>query len=722
MKKFLKFLTIIILLPIIVVVGAITYLKFADLNPYKPDIEKLLNKYANLDVKITGDLDVGISLKPSLEVKDVSISKPESGDKIAKIGKASIQISVLPLLRKEVVVDVVEMNNMVIYQDKSNEIKINSAELTMEDFQSPMNIAFFTNVAGIDIDGMVKTSSLKQIQSDQYNKTDVNAIIHALGYTLNFDGNIDGLQTNVAAKGNYEIQRGKNNIKGDMLFNTDKTPMYIKLNVNSEYIDVTQLSSIKKADNGFLIKSANAASNTSFAIPYEYFKIADADVAFDIKKVVVQPNIILNNISGSAENKKAVLKLNIKNISYEGNNISGQIKLESEKVLPYIKLNITGSGIDLTKYNTMKKAQNFDFGLIGKAHASQLMKKIDIPYQYLKLATANIALSLKELILTSDIKLKDIKAEAALLNGSLNTNIKNITAGDGTIKGTVVLNAKNKTLSTDLSGSDIILQNFYTLYSNPSNPQMYVKSGGKTNFLLKINTSGSDTDQYLSNANGQIIVLIDESVLKIKSLERLQGNLIVQVLNALKISDITKKDMNLSCAVIRTDIKDGMTTFPKGIVFDATDFYLVANGTLNLKNDKLDIDLQPFSGKLDSTNISSILGSLLKIKGTIDNPKININQTSAAKNVVGFLASGGAYNVGDMLLSSDSVPCHTALQGTKYADYFKADSSIRGNVSKGYNGVKDEISNVGNNLKATGKEIKNQVKDLGNQLKGLFKK
>lgn len=721
MKKFLKFLLIIIMLPVIIVSGVITYLKFADLNPYKPEIEKLLQKYAKMDIKIVGDLDVGISLKPSLEVNDVSIFKPDNGDKMAQIGKALIQISILPLMNKEVVIDVVEMNNMTIYQKNSDEIKINSVELTMDDYDSPINVAFFTDIYGINIDGILKASSLKQIQKDNYNKTDIKTIIHALGYTLNFDGNIDGLQNNIKAAGKYTLQRGKNNINGDIAVDTDNILPYVKMNLNSEQIDVVELTATKKADNGIFIKNVQAVQNSKIEIPYEYFKMFDADIDFDVKKIIVQPDLILKNVSGTAENKNGTLKINVKNINYDGNDISGQIKLESENVLPYVKLNITGSGFDLTKYKTTQKAQN-NFNLVGNAYASQLMENIDIPYQYLKMANVNVSLSLKTFVLTSDIKLQDIKITAALLNGNLNSDIKNITAGDGVIKGTIALNANNKTLSTDLSGDGILLQKLYTPYSDSNNPQMYVKSGGKTNFLLKLNTSGNNTDQYLSNANGQIIAFMDKSVLKIKSFERLQGNLIVQILNAVKISDITKKDTDLSCAVVRADIKDGLANFPKGIAINATDFYLVANGTLNLKNDKLNFDLQPFSGKLDSTNISSIIGSLLKIKGTINNPKININQTTAAKNVVGFLASGGAYNVGDMLLSADSAPCHTALEKTAYANYFKAGNPVTGGVSKGYNSVKDGISNVGDNIKATGKEIKNQVKGLGNQIKGLFKK
>ena len=63
MKKFLIILFVIILVPVL---GLITFLKFADFNNYKPQIEAMALKYANMIVKINGDLKIGVSLKPSI--------------------------------------------------------------------------------------------------------------------------------------------------------------------------------------------------------------------------------------------------------------------------------------------------------------------------------------------------------------------------------------------------------------------------------------------------------------------------------------------------------------------------------------------------------------------------------------------------------------------------------------------------------------------------------
>ena len=394
--------------------------------------------------------------------------------------------------------------------------------------------------------------------------------------------------------------------------------------------------------------------------------------------------------------------------------------------MPYVKLNIKGDGfnlMDFQKKNEVSKAANKKADLtdffIGTANASELMANTPIPYQYLKMANADVTSNLKSLIINKDVSLSDIKLSSSLKNSVLNTNIQNITAGTGTITGTMTLNGSKKTMAADISGKNIILQQLYKPL-NTQNNEVFIENGGKSNLLIKLNTSGANTDQYLANMNGQVIFIVDKSVLQIKKLEKLQGNILVQLLNMVKIN-VNNKNLNMKCAVVRTDISGGVARFPKGFAVDASDFYLVADGKVNLQNDKLNLDLQPFSGKITDVNISNVLGGLVKISGTIKNPKLGINQTATAKNVIGILASGGAYNVGDMVLSADSTPCRTALAETSYAEYFPADKSVTGAVSKGYTNTKDAVKDLGKEIKNQAKDAKNQVKELGKQLKGLFK-
>ena len=716
MKKFIWIVCIIVLIPVILIGGAIGFLKFADLNKYKPQIEEMAYKYTGLDVKIDGDIDVGVSLKPSLELSDVTVNREEK--KLAQVGNALVQISIIPLLHKEIMIDRVETQNTEIFYGEKDSFLINNLNTGMDSTDTPINFDFNTTVANINITGKGSVSPIDKIKDSGYNSIDVDAVINALGYMLNFNGNVDGLKEKIKTEGKYEITYKSNKIAGTVSANMESEQPYVKLDAAGEKINVQDFTAQKQAmlSDGWFIKSAAAADfipNTQ--IPYDYLKMVNADVTIDVKKIIVDNDIVLTNVKGDATVKNGVFKANIQNVLFKGNNISGSAEVTSPKALPYIKLNIKGDGFDLTEFqkkNEVKKTTDKNAAIlnwfISTASASELVFNTLIPYQYLKMADADINTDLRKLTISKDVTLNNIKSNISLKKSIFTAKIQNITAGTGTISGNLTLNGEKKTLAADIRGNNIILQQLYSPFNTPSN-EIYIENGGKSDLLIKINTSGDNTDQYLANMNGQIIVLVDKSTLKIKSIEKLKGNILVQLLNMVKIN-INNKNMRLKCAVVRGDISGGVVKFPKGIAFDATDFYLVADGKVNLGNDKINLDLQPFSGKISDVNISNVLGGLVKIGGTIKNPKLGINQTSTAKNVIGIIASAGAYNVGDIMLSADRAPCHTALSDTVYADYFPADKSVKGTVSKGYTNTKDTIRDAGN-----------QIKEMGKQLKGLFK-
>ncbi|MBR1600264.1 MAG: AsmA family protein, partial [Alphaproteobacteria bacterium] len=188
MKKFLKIALIVLFIPVVLFTIAFGFLKFADLNNYKPDIEKMVRKYAKVDMKINGNIEIGVSLKPSLELNDVYISDIEDNSKIARIGNALVQMSILPLLNKEIVIEKVQTENTEIFYNDKNSVLINDLDANSDDYDSPVNIVFDTSVAGIDIFGNLQIDSLKELKASNYDKSNVKANIKAMGYDLQYDG------------------------------------------------------------------------------------------------------------------------------------------------------------------------------------------------------------------------------------------------------------------------------------------------------------------------------------------------------------------------------------------------------------------------------------------------------------------------------------------------------------------------------------------------------
>ena len=714
-----KFLVTIILLPIILMAGVIGFLKFADLNNYKSDIERIVRKYADIEIKINGDIDVAVSLRPTIELSDVDITSVSDSKEIAKIGNAFVQFAILPLFHKEVVVEQVNMKDTEIFYNENDSVHINELDVSADDYRSPINITFDTTVAGTDISGDAEIDSLKQLKESDYNQSNVKTQIQAMGYDLKFRGFVNGIKDKLKADGNYELEYKNNKVFGDVIFSMEDETPYLKMNISGDEINMEEFTANKQASSGgWLISEAYAEEyipNTE--IPYSYLRMLNADITIDVKQIKIDDNIVIKDVKGDVSLNDGVLKSNVQNLKFKNNTINGKAEITSPKTLPYIKINIKGDGFDVKDFTTPKKSEkrssiNFDW-LVGSANAAELSDNAKIPYQYLKMINADITLDLNRIKYGNDMSFDKVSADITLNNGALKSNIKNITAGNGKIDGNILLKSVDKSLDVNMKGTNIIIQELYKPFGQSDNKTLYVKEGGKITFDIKVKTFGGTINDYLSHSNGQIIAYTDDSVLSIKSLKKLQGNIIVQILDALKIKT-SGNDMKLICGVVRGDVSQGVVKFPKGIALNADNFYLVADGKINLNNEKINLDLQPFSGKISDVNLSSILGNLIKITGTFSNPKIGINQTATAKNVIGAIASGGVYNVGDLMLSADSAPCHTALIGTSYESHFKKDKTVGANVSKGYNNTKDAIKGLGNDIKSSAKDIKKQIKGLFN--------
>jgi len=238
-----------------------------------------------------------------------------------------------------------------------------------------------------------------------------------------------------------------------------------------------------------------------------------------------------------------------------------------------------------------------------------------------------------------------------------------------------------------------------------------VLDGGLTDVYVNL-VSNSDTYAGLiENLDGKAVVIVDKSKIFMGNASKLKGNIVSQLLNTLNIGK-EEDDFMMSCGVVRADFGDKKIKFPNGIVFNADKFTIVADGDVNLKNDKLNISIKPFAGKLTETNIAKALSSLVKLTGTIQKPKIGVDSSNAIKTIVGVTAGGPVYLGAQMLVESDGSPCYTALKGTGYETRFPEPKNV----------VHSTSEDVGKILNDSVDSVKGATKEIMNLLSGGIKK
>jgi AsmA protein len=153
MKKILKYgaftlAGLIVLLLIVVGVIAATF----NPNDYKPQVVQLVQDKKQRTLNIEGDIKLAFWPKIGADLGKISISEHKSDKLFASVDGLKVSLALLPLLRKELIVDTIYIDgaraNIVRYEDGTT----NYDDLLSEDESESEQIKF-------DVDGIIVTNS-----------------------------------------------------------------------------------------------------------------------------------------------------------------------------------------------------------------------------------------------------------------------------------------------------------------------------------------------------------------------------------------------------------------------------------------------------------------------------------------------------------------------------------------------------------------------------------
>ena len=350
-----------------------------------------------------------------------------------------------------------------------------------------------------------------------------------------------------------------------------------------------------------------------------------------------------------------------------------------------------------------------------------------ITFSLMKQLNAKAALNIKTLQVSPDMVLNNVSMNAVLLNGILNVNSLKADLGGGTLNAVITANSSLKNITVTAVSKGVVLQQLYSkLQSGPNSNAFGIVEGGNTDININLSGSGDTYRQLVDSMNGSAVVIVDKSVVHPGSLDILTGNFIMQILHTLKLDTAKVQNLDLTCAVVRADVTNGIVNFPKGIAVNSKQLNLVSSGKYNLNNDGIDFTVRPYSGQIIDANLAQALSSFIKIKGTAQDPKIVLDDAQALKALVGIAATGGtAYLGSQLVLDADSTPCYTALKGTQYQSRFPGPGVVTKTGQDIYQGtddaVKGSVDAVKSTVKDSSKEVKKSLKDLESAAKGFLK-
>lgn len=694
---------------IVIAIGGYFFIRNFDLNKYKPYAAELVKNELGRTLAIDGDARVGISLVPTVVVNDVALSNPSwaKNSQMLKVKQLEVKFAVLPLLKKQVVIDKVELINPEIYletakdgqqswdfkgktpaetlQKAARDTARQAPEVlpaTAKEVKNHPEMAFLAGFAARSV--LIEKGIVEYYDAKKNQETSV--VINQVKMSA------PGADEEMTAS--FDVLYDKQKIKGDLTLGSlqtlmeNKNPYPFDLAAEALGIDINL-----KGTAADIMSAPHYAVQANIYNPAGNLKAPEATL-----KALVKGDL-----------KKADADIQLLNIV--NNMITGKAAVNWSGKVPSVTASLSSDKINLQNFS---QNSNFAFVLpavIGEAQALPIPNDA-IPYEVLQQANAKADVKIGTLVIAPGMQAEKVNLNANLQNGVLNVNPLNLEFGGGNLDVTAVINANSRSAQLKAVSRNMKLQNLHSEFQVSGKNDFGVLSGGSVDLDINVSGSGNTYKQLAESLSGTAIVIVDKSVLQTGGLKFMTGNFITQLLTALNIDTSKARELDLSCAVVRADFGSGKAVFPKGIALSAKQLSLVSDGSINLVNDKLDFSIRPFAGKLADTNVVQALSNFIKVRGTIEAPKLTLDDKETLKTIVGIAATGGtAYLGSKVLLDAESSPCYTALEGTPYAARFPKPTGMQAATQDVY---KDTVKGVDDSIK----DLKNAAKDF----LGAFKK
>lgn len=330
---------------------------------------------------------------------------------------------------------------------------------------------------------------------------------------------------------------------------------------------------------------------------------------------------------------------------------------------PRISGQLTSATLDLSEALPASTGAAAETGKTANNNAAagkgRLFSADPLPLAALRQVDADIKAQVGKLVLPGR-HLSDVNIALQLKNGQLSLSPFRFGLAGGVFEGGMQLDAaaKTPTLALQVNGRG------FELGQLQANGPV---SGGRSDLKVDLKSRGDSIRALMASATGETWVSVGEGRLQNKAVNWAAGDFLFQVLGA--INPFTKSEDHtvMSCAAVRFILRDGMATAEDGIALRTDKVDVVGSGTVNLRDEALDLGIRPRARSGVGLSLTTPLAGLVRVSGTLAKPSMGIDTAGTLKTAASIgagVATGGLSTLGELLVdkvAADSDPCRTAL-------------------------------------------------------------
>jgi hypothetical protein len=620
----MKLRTVLIAVVVLVVAVAATgvaIIMSTDFNQYRPLVAEQVKAATGRELNLAGDLDVAVSLVPTVVVNDVSFANADWGTRpeMVIVQRLEVEMELLPLLSGDIRVKRVVLVGADILLETDPSGTPNWTFATAETMQATpavppeggpglklptVHSVAIENARLTYRDGVSGTSQTIALTSLSATATDASSPMQiALEGALNDNpiklagsvGAVQGLLDDQPFPIDLTGEGGGAtfSVKGEIAKPKSAQGLALALSVQGNSLaDLTALTGAPMPPLG----------------PYSLSgQLTDVDGGYEI--ATLQARMGESDIAGSA-----------------GVAMGG--------ARPKITAALTSAKLDLKDFGVAPEPAVEDTQApSGSAGGSdgRVFPADPLPFDGLKAVDAVVKFTGQQVI-KAPITFENVVVDLALDNGKLTLTQLDTGVTGGTVAVSAVVDASQ---ATPLVSAKVTARQVEAGTLSQTLGITKVLSGGKVDLDLDVTGSGASVREIMAGLNGSSNLEMGEGRINNRFAEIVLADL-VKLLTFSGSGDSS----NLNCMVVRFDFKDGLAT-STGLVVDTNGATIVGSGDIRLDSEKLDMRADPSAKETNLVN----LAIPVIIGGTLASPSVAPDPAALAKGVAGA-AVGAATGAG----------------------------------------------------------------------------
>ncbi|MBT8332649.1 MAG: AsmA family protein [Deltaproteobacteria bacterium] len=592
-----------------------------DVNKFKPRITQLAKEYTGRELTFGGDIELGLSLFPTLVVNDVAFQNASWGSRpqMAQIKRLEAQIALLPLLRGNLHIRRLTAENpdILIEIDKSGkpnfkfEIPREPEPKAVEE-KGTGSGQYFPKLKKMEIEGGAIT-----YKDHQRGRTEAIAIEKLRLESSRFGATVDVNLKFSLNKTPFEI-RGELGQPSEIINPDEQWPLNITIETVGSTITlaghITNITDVKGIDLKLAAKGpdiANFQQITGEPLPVK----GPFDVAGHLTAPTLE-NLKMSDITVSLGESRINGEITFNQISPRSR-INARFQSEKLDLRPFIKRD---AGDSQTEIKTEQKQTQGNRVFSAEPFNLQGLHQVD----------AGVSFSADQ-ILTHRLALDKFQIDLSLKKGHLSVKPLMTQIGRGDFSSSLDLLAKEN--HADLTAT--ITAKKIDFGEMLKKLEIANDLDGVMDLDINISGQGKSVAALMAGLNGDIIAYMSQGRVPVDYLKLLSADITTGLFSIINPLEKKIDRASINCAVVDFNIQDGLARSDV-IMIDDPEKTLLSKGTVDLKTEALDLAIytkpKKGIGTKETGKLSLSLSQItkpFKLGGTLANPSLGISPERA---------------------------------------------------------------------------------------------